>query len=385
MLFGRVRTTLCVAFLLALTVVVERAAASEVLTVASSLSDFDSTRIVRCPPGETSSPDATNPAACLCAPRFTRINNTCVPCQSGVYKETVSDTACVSCPLHASSLPGSLTLADCLCDSGHTANATLCDPCVHNTYKTHVGSVSCRPCPGNASQALDMLGATALAFCQCDAGYSGPDGGPCEACGANFFKPAAGAHASTQCHAHSVSPLASTISAQCVCDLGFSSANSAQCAACEEGTFKNTTCNQACTACVANTVTVSPNVNPNDPIAPPATALSGCICGPGFFGPLGGPCALCEAGFFCQGFLDCGSATACYNNNSLSVVGSTDDSDCICLPGYWLALSMLCSTCSLNQYCAGDNFMYACPSNSTAPALSTNETDCTCDSGFALE
>ena len=79
---------------------------------------------------------------------------------------------------------------------------------------------------------------------------------------------------------------------------------------------------------------------------------------------------------------------ACYDNHSSSVAGSSDDSDCICLPGYWQAPSMLCSTCPLNNdlyACPGDNDLYACLSNSTAPALSTNETDCTCDSGFVPE
>jgi len=236
--------------------------------------------------------------------------------------------------------------------------------------------------PANTSQALGTLGATSLASCQCAAGHRGPDGGPCAACGANSYKPAAGPHACTGCHANSGSPPASTASAQCVCDRGYTSTNQSLCGACAEGTYKNGTGNQACSACPAHTVTVSPEVNPSDPAAPPATARSGCLCGPGFFGPAGGPCAVCEAGFFCTGFLSGGSASACYDEHASSPAGSADDSDCVCVAGYWLTLSMLCSTCPLNQYCPGDNDLYACPSNSTAPAQSTNETDCVCDSGF---
>ena len=132
-------------------------------------------------------------------------------------------------------------------------------------------------------------------------------------------------------------------------------------------------------------MTVSPEFDPNEPAAPPAIAISGCICGPGFFGPVGGPCAVCEAGFFCTGFEDDGSATLCYDEHASSVAGSSDDSDCICVAGYWQAPSMLCSACPLNKYCPDDNLLYACPSNSTAPARSTNETACTCDSGFVPE
>jgi hypothetical protein len=193
-----------------------------------------------------------------------------------------------------------------------------------------------------------------------------------------------GPHACTGCHAFSVSPPGSTASAQCVCNIGYTSTGSAQCGACAEGTYKNATGNQACLACPAHSVTVSPNVNPNDPAAPPATARSDCICGAGFSGPAGGPCVLCAAGFYCPGFDSVGAARQCEEHAS-SPVGSADDSDCTCLPGYWLTLSYMCGACPLNQYCPGDDLMYACPSNSTAPARSTNETACTCDSGFVPE
>jgi len=167
-----------------------------------------------------------------------------------------------------------------------------------------------------------------------------------------------------------------------VCDLGYTSTNNSLCGACLEGTYKNATGNHACSACPANTVTVSPEVDPSDPAAPPAIAPSECICGPCFFGPAGGPCAACEAGFFCTGFLSGGSATQCYNEHASSPAGSANDSDCVCVAGYWFTPSWLCSPCPLNKYCPGDNDLYACLSNSTAPVRSTNEEACTCDSGF---
>ena len=294
------------------------------------------------------------------------------------------------CPANARALPGSAARSDCLCAEGYTSDASnttsgACGACPLGSYKTYEGSASCRACPGNTSQALGMLGATSLASCQCSAGYSGPDGGLCQACGANTFKPAAGAHACTGCHSNSVSLPASAASAQCVCVVGYTSAGTAQCAACGAGTYKNATGNQACSACPANTVTVSPIVDPNDPPAPPALARTDCLCGPGFFGPAGGPCAVCEAGFFCTGFGSGGGATLCYEEHAMSPAGSSDDSDCVCLAGYWQAPSMICSACPLNHHCPGDNYMYACPSNSTAPARSMNESACTCDSGFVPE
>jgi len=169
-----------------------------------------------------------------------------------------------------------------------------------------------------------------------------------------------------------------------VCDAGYTATNTSQCAACGAGTFKNATGNQACSACPADTVTVSPEVDPNAPAAPPALARSDCLCGPGFSGPAGGPCAVCEAGFYCTGFGSGGGATQC-DAHASSPAGSDDDSDCVCVAGYWRAPSHLCSACPLNRYCPGDDLLYACPSNSTAPALSTSEDNCTCDSGFVPE
>ena len=207
----------------------------------------------------------------------------CEPCAADSYKAAAGDAACAPCGAGKRSLPGAETQDECLCDAGFTG--AQCEACAHNTYKTHVGSAPCRACPGNTSQTLGSSGATALASCQCSAGHRGPDGGPCLACGANTFKPAAGAHACTGCHSNSVSLPASTASAQCVCDAGYTATNTSQCAACGAGTYKNATGNQACSACPANTVTVSPDVDPNDPAAPPAVARTDCICGPGFAGP----------------------------------------------------------------------------------------------------
>ena len=355
----------------------------EVHTIASSSTSITSARIQSCPPNHVSPADSTSLADCVCAPGFSKQASTCEPCAADSYKATAGDAACTPCGAGKRSLPGAETPDHCLCDAGFTGAA--CSPCSHNTYKTYVGAASCRACPGNTSQALGTLGATSLDSCQCNAGYRGPDGGPCAQCGANYYKPALGPHACTGCHAFSVSPPGSTASAQCVCNIGYTSTGSAQCGACAEGTYKNSTGNQACLACPANTVTVSPEVNPNDPAVPPATARTHCICGPGFFGPAGGPCAVCEVGYFCTGFLNGGGAMQCYDEHASSPAGSSDDSDCVCVPGYWFTPSWLCSPCPLNQYCPGDNEMYSCPSNSTAPAFSTNETDCTCDSGFVPE
>jgi hypothetical protein len=60
--------------------------------------------------------------------------------------------------------------------------------------------------------------------CQCDPGYTGPDGGSCAACQAGTYKVETGAAACTSCPTFTTSPAASTAVAACVnakCGAGY--------------------------------------------------------------------------------------------------------------------------------------------------------------------
>ena len=91
----------------------------------------------------------------------------------------------------------------------------------------------------------------------CNAGFTGPDGGPCTACEAGKFKIASGADACSSCGAgwyssavgsesdvcqpcpaNATSPEGSTIITQCQCDSGFTGVSGTQCLACAAGKFK---------------------------------------------------------------------------------------------------------------------------------------------------
>ena len=134
----------------------------------------------------------------------------------------------------------------------------------------------------------------------CNAGFDGPDGGPCAACEAGKYKAVNGsatcafcaadtfsdteaATACTQCFAHAVAPVGSTSLADCVCDVadgwseyddggaracsqcapgtyataeGFETG--AGCRNCSAGTFTHSFGQTVCDACAANTSSYTP-------------------------------------------------------------------------------------------------------------------------------
>lgn len=361
------------------------ALATDIQTVVTF--SFASDRIQTCPANTTSATGTSTLLGCLCAPGHRASTETvslCESCEVDTHADTLGALSCTACPDNSKTLPGAVSAAQCLCAEGYTRLDGACVACDKDTYKTHVGNSACRQCPANTTQPLGSSARSSLASCECVPGHTGLDGGPCAECSAGKFKPAAGPHSCTPCHAGSNGPAASTASAQCVCIAGyFSTSVVAQCQPCLAGTYKNSSGNRLCDTCTANSVTVSPNADARV-ATEPATAVTDCVCDASFTGPPGGPCDVCEANFFCRGFTAQGAIQAC-RQNSTSPSGSSDDSDCVCVMGFYSGPSGLCNTCPRNQYCPGDDTMYGCPEHSTAPPHSTAETDCTCDSGYMPE
>jgi hypothetical protein len=74
----------------------------------------------------------------------------------------------------------SLPLCPGPCLWGYTGpDGGACNACEAGTYKATAGSGSCAACPLHSSSAA---GSDELTDCACDAGYTGPDGGTCAAC-----------------------------------------------------------------------------------------------------------------------------------------------------------------------------------------------------------
>lgn len=124
----------------------------------------------------------------------------------------------------------------------------------------------------------------------------------------------------TKCPDHTTSTdLSSTVS-DCVPVQGYET-NSATgaVAACGVGEFKPTVGDVACSLCTAGASTSGLG----------STSEFDCLCSDGYFGPAGGPCVVCDIGYWCAS----GVENACPGNASTATTGKSVKSDCVCNPG----------------------------------------------------
>ena len=109
------------------------------------------------------------------------------------------------------------------------------------------------PNNGNSSSAAGSIASTS---CLCNAGYTGPNGGSCEACEANTYKPTTGSAVCTACPVGSNSPIAMRVlpqpSACATLDMRDRTVARCTCTACARHTSKNNIGTAACTACTGN-------------------------------------------------------------------------------------------------------------------------------------
>ena len=203
----------------------------------------------------------------------------CDNCPAGTWSHESAATAqsiCTSCPTHSDSAAGSASQDDCICDPGYSGgDGGPCQACDAGTFKTSKGTSACTKCPADTfsessaasspSTCLDCpahsqaaAGSDTESDCRCKAGYSGPDGGPCEICTAGSYKEAVGSAACsscpvdtflasegavsrgacTACPANSHAPAGSTDSWNCKCDAGYTGPDGGMCRVCAAGTYK---------------------------------------------------------------------------------------------------------------------------------------------------
>ena len=293
----------------------------------------------------------------------------CVACPAGKYKSTVGGGTCVDCQA--------------------------------GKYRTGTGAIGdnlCIDCPANT---FAFAGSTLQTDCMCNAGYSGAANGvACTACVAGTYKTGVGIGTCTNCalneYSTTVAQVTSTCSScpafaqapagsdeaiDCKCNAGYTGANGAACLSCVQGTYKTSMGPSTCTLCGNNTFSST--------VA--ATSSSVCLA--------------------CQG-------------NSISMMGSTRQSDCHCLMGYLTnnlgSGNATCEMCSAGSYnsqldattcskcgagyksstpgavaaeqcteCGTSTYSAAgaaqceiCPNNTFAPARSDMLIDCKCLSGY---
>ena len=263
----------------------------------------------------------------------------CHPCEWGKYKDTVGSSECVTCPdksTHAEDAePGSFTELDCMCNAGHSGpNGGPCVPCEEGTYKIDLGEDECASCPANSDSAA---GSEALEDCKCVPGFTGMPPGPCTPCPEGTYKDTFGSESCVNlCPANSHSPAASDEITDCVCNAGYTGSDGDACFPCESGKYKPAAGSEACTACPANS---------NSPQG--SIMVVSCVCDEGYSG-MNGDCEACEAGKYkiMEGNGDC---EACLPGKYSSSVAATSSTTCV-----------------------------DCPEGSTSGVASSARTDCEC-------
>ena len=209
---------------------------------------------------------------CKCNPGATGGDGRgCSLCVAGKYKPMTGSAQCIDCTLNSNSPVGTTAADACLCNAGFSGtDAGLCEACVPGKYKSDTGSAQCTNCV--AGQYSTAVGATSDV---------------CEACVTN-----------------TKSIEASDKQTDCTCNSGYTGANGGPCEACIAGKYKVATGDAACTNCVAGKYSIGIGATSNvcQTCATNADSMeasdeqTNCICNSGYTGANGGPCGECSAG-----------------------------------------------------------------------------------------
>ena len=299
----------------------------------------------------------------------------CTACEASKYDDRTGRASCeFVCPQHTSSAPGSTTLADCSCSEGYTgaypdtpcvncaagtfksvqgsgpcvncvagkfsaAAAPSCTDCAVSKYSSTAAATHCVACDANAEA---PAGSTQKASCECQKGYSGPDGGPCASCEPGTYKGHRGSEACQACSPGKIS----------------TSASATACAPCASGKYANTETRVACVACPAGKAGANPGAaglaqgcdmtcSDGKFSAAGATACSQCPIGT--YGGAGGVCSACPAGK--SSFAESASVSECYAGvvceRGFVATGADGLGNCTaCPPGWTTPLGVFPQVCS---------------------------------------
>jgi len=256
----------------------------------------------------------------------------------------------------------------------------VCTNCVTGQYSVALAAISnvCQTCPSDshAAEASDSQ-----TDCTCTSGYTGEDGGSCNACVAGKYKIATGDAVCTNCVAGQYSVALAAISnvcqtcpsnshaaeasdsqTDCTCNSGYTGDDSASYSACVAGKYKIATGDAVCTNCVAGQYSVALGATSdvcqtclsNSHAVKASDSQTDCTCNSEYTGDDGASCNTCVAGKYKI---------------------ATGDALCInCVAGqYSVALAATSNVCQ------------TCLPNSDAGEASGSQTDCTCNSGYTRD
>lgn len=298
--------------------------------------------------GDTGANGLISTHACVGSARFLRLT------QSTEFLQ-LAEVLVYGPAIHTSPYDSIRKETSCPCNMGYTgamdgASKGQCTTCPAGTYKPTNGSAACTLCPANTYSsnvhatsnstclkcAVSSVTVPGETICFCQAGFTGPDGGPCEMCEAGKYKNWRNASVCPLCPPNSDSVAGTTL---CPCNVGYTGPLGGPCVACVPGKYKDTNGTAACTTCPANSY--EPDLA--------ATVVTNCTCNTGFEGADGGPCTACALGKYKD------------TNDSVS-----------------------CVSCPMDTYIDVQASAYckACPQFTTSIIGSVSVIDCNCKSGY---
>ena len=323
---------------------------------------------------------------------------TCIPCQEGKYKNTISDdNECIDCPYPT----GTTTEGQAQCEkcpAGKAVdNSGICTACEAGKYREGTDlPVQCTDCPPGSY--LEATGATTPLQCQnCSVGrYSNQTGATspatCIDCRIGTYSDALGRSVCSLCSAGKSTENIGTESQElCVCDLGYRSdtssptdciaceagkfndrKNSSSCSECSKGTYQEQSGQSTCIECKTTQFSAQGSVACSDcphNAGSPTGGLGSsaeCKCKPGFY-LHNDACIICNIGAFKDTYSN-GSCTLCPNATFQNEPGQTTCKNCS--EGRWsLEGAFECEACGVNA--GGDR------------ALQSSD-ECQCKPGFKL-
>jgi len=302
-----------------------------------------------CDVGYTASPGSDTAAA---APQ-------CRACPAHTYKDAPGNASCTPCWRDSQALAASSDAASCMCNAGFRHGgaepAFPCEPCARDHYQDDIGKDACKQCPPHTRTAANT--STARSDCLCDAGFSGPLGGPCTACAPGSFKAGAGDASCAPCPADTYQP----------------ETNASACVPCPEYSFA-----AAGTALLA-TCKCNDGFTPVEHEGRPACSA----CAPGTFAHVETQvCTNCSGGTFSEDF----GVVACSVCGANALSHEQPHVACQCDAGF-VRGNASCVACGVDQYKDrfGDDGCVACQEHAQAPAALLQQEACQCNAGYAQD
>ncbi len=293
----------------------------------------------------------------------------CVACPAGKYKSTTGGGTCVDCQA-----------GKYRTDTG-AIGENLCTPCPANTF-AFAGSTLQTDCMCNAGYAAVANGVACTA-CLAGSYKTGVGIGTCTNCGANEYSTTVAQVVSTcsSCPLSSQAPAGSNEASDCQCNVGYTGANGAACLSCVQGTYKTSIGPSTCTLCGNNTFSSTVAATSSSVCLPcqgnsislmGSTRQSDCHCFMGYLtnnlGSGNATCEMCSAGSY-NSQLDATTCSKCGAGYKSSTPGA-------------VAVEQ-CTACAVNTYsAAGAAQCDICPSNTFTSAMSVQLSDCKCLAGY---